>query len=91
VEGIKSVAEKDNFEFPVENIIGHALVVNNELGVDPVQLDFEFVRGTTPLKRFQFLIRWAGYDEPTWIAHRTASRLAQFPGYVAQFPGLNMS
>ena len=90
VEGIKQVAERDNFEFPVESICGHALIVNNELGVDPVQLDRDFQRAGRPLKQFQFLIRWVGYDEPTWIAYKTASSLPQFQGYVAQFPGLRM-
>jgi hypothetical protein len=90
IEGMKSVAERDHFEFPVESIIGHALVVGGELGVDPVQLEFDFQRGSRPLKQFQFLIRWAGYEEPTWIAYSTASRLAQFPGYVSSYPGLRM-
>jgi hypothetical protein len=90
IDGMKQVAERDNFEFPVESIVGHALVVNNELGVDPVQLDRDFERAGRPLKSFQFLIRWVGYDEPTWIAYRTAASLPQFPGYVAQFPGLRM-
>lgn len=90
VEGIKSVAEKDNFEFPVESIIGHALIVNNEMGVDAEQLDFDFERGSRPLKNFQFLVKWFGFDEPTWIAYRAASALPQFQGYVAGFPGLRM-
>jgi hypothetical protein len=90
VEGIRRVAEKDNFEFPVESIIGHALIVNNEIGVDAVQLDLDFERGTRPLKSFQFLIKWFGYDEPTWIAYKAASALPQFQGYVAGFPGLRM-
>ena len=87
---MKQVAERDNFEFPVESIIGHALVVNNELGVDTVQLPHDFERAGRPLKSFQFLIRWVGYDEPTWIAYRAASSLPQFQGYVAGFPGLRM-
>jgi hypothetical protein len=91
VEGLKTVAETDGFEFPVESICGHALINANGIGADPVQLPASFARGSRPKRLFQFLVRWAGYEEPTWMAYKDACRLVQFPGYVAAFPGLAMA
>jgi hypothetical protein len=90
VEGLKRVAESDGFEFPVEQIMGHALVEEGGVGVAPVQLPASFKRGTRPKRMFQFLIKWSGYEEPTWVEYKVASRLVQFPGYVAFLPGLRM-
>jgi hypothetical protein len=90
VEGLKTVAETDGFEFPVEAIIGHALVEEGGVGVAPRQLSEAFKRGQRAKKSFQFLVKWTGYDEPTWVEYKVASRLVQFPGYVAMLPNLRM-
>jgi hypothetical protein len=90
VEGLKVVAETDNFEFPVEAIIGHALIKSGGVGVEPEQLPMSFKRGTTPKRAFQFQVRWSGYDEPSWLEFKVASRLVQFPGYVSCYPNLRM-
>jgi hypothetical protein len=90
VEGCKVVAETDSFEFPVESICGHALIEEGGVGVAPVQLPMSFKRGQRAKKQFQFLIKWSGYTEPTWIEYKVASRLVQFPGYVALLPNLRM-
>jgi hypothetical protein len=90
VEGLKTVAETDGFEFPVEAIIGHALVEEGGVGVAPQQLSAAFKRGQRAKKAFQFLIKWTGYDEPTWVEYKVASRLVQFPGYVSMLPNLRM-
>jgi hypothetical protein len=89
-EGLKKVAESDNFEFPVEAICGHALISDRGVGIEPVQLTRAFIRGVRPKNALQFLIKWTGYDEPSWMAYKDAKKLAQFPGYVSVFPGLNM-
>ncbi len=78
------------FEFPVESICGHALTGAGGVGADPVQLPSSFVRGSRPKRSLQFLVRWTGYEQPTWMAYKDACRLVQFPGYVAAFPGLAM-
>jgi hypothetical protein len=87
---LRKVAESDGFEFPVECICGHALVGAEGVGSSPEQLPAGFVRGVRPKKQFQFLIKWSGYDEPSWVDYKTASRLVQFPGYVSMLPALNM-
>lgn len=89
-EGLSVVAETDHFEFPVDAIIGHALINEGGIGAEPVQLGSEFRRGSRHKKTFQFLIKWTNYEETSWISYGTASRLAQFPGYVSQYPGLAM-
>ena len=89
-EGLKTVAETDGFEFPVECILGHALITDGGLGSNAMQLPATFVRGNRKKTSFQFLLKWAGYEEPSWVSYRTASRLVQFPGYVSMLPGLNM-
>jgi hypothetical protein len=90
VAGLTKVAECDNFEFPVESIIGHALISEQGVGVNPVQLRHNFERGVRPKSSFQFLVKWAGYEEPTWVAYKDAKRYVQFPGYVSVFPNLNL-
>jgi hypothetical protein len=90
VMGLTSVAEKDNFEFPVECIMGHALINEHGVGSNPVQLHRDFKRGNRSKSSFQFLVKWTGYEEPTWITFKDARRLVQFPGYVSVFAGLNM-
>jgi hypothetical protein len=91
VEGLTKIAECDNFEFPVDAIIGHALIGVNGVGADANQLPQDFRRGSRHKKSFQFLIKWTNYEEPTWIGYNAASRLVQFPGYVSHYPLLNMS
>ncbi len=91
VEGLTKIAEADAFEFPVESIMGHALINEGGVGCDPQQLPPEFRRGSRKKSSFQFLDKWSGYEEPTWIAYRAASRLVQFPGHVAFLPNLAMS
>jgi hypothetical protein len=90
VAGLKRVAECDSFEFPVECIMGHALLYANNVGAEPIQLPANFVRGVRPKNGFQFLVKWTGYEEPTWVAYKDAKKLAQFPGYVTSFPNLNL-
>jgi len=90
VAGLTKVAESDAFEFPVESIMGHALITDQGVGVEPVQLHRSFVRGVRSKNSFQFLIKWTGYEQPTWIAFKDAKHLVQFPGYVSVFEGLNM-
>jgi hypothetical protein len=89
-QSVQSVAESDGFEFPVDSICGHALIEAGGVGASPVQLPSNFKRGSRAKKSFQFLVKWTGYDEPSWIDYRTASRLVQFPGYVSFLPNLRM-
>jgi hypothetical protein len=89
VAGLTKVAESDAFEFPVEAIIGHALI-DQDVGNNPVQLSVDFKRGVTKKSCFQFLVKWTGYEEPTWLAYKDVRRLVQFPGYVSVFKGLDM-
>jgi len=64
--------------------------VATTLGADAVQLPQDFKRGSRSRSFFQFLIKWTGYIEPSWIEYRVASKLIQFPGYVTRFPNLRM-
>ena len=91
VSGLSRIAECDNFEFPVEAIMGHAIIANDGVGDQPIQLPQSFARGVRPKNAFQFLVKWTGYEEPTWVKYKDAKRLIQFPGYVALFPGMNMN
>jgi hypothetical protein len=90
VEGMKLVAEKDNFEYPVESIIGHALIGDKGFGEgDIVQLGKDHKR-TAKKTSYQFLVKWAGHEIPTWQPFKYVSRYSHFPGYVVNFPGLRM-
>lgn len=89
-EGLTRVAETDDFEFPVDAIIGHALVTDGGVGAEPVQLPPDFKRLSRPKKSFQFLLQLTNYAQPSWVPYSTACKLVMFPGYVVHFPNLNM-
>lgn len=90
-EGLTRVAETDDFEFPVDAIIGHSLIPASGTGATAMQLPVDFKRGSRPKRTFQFLLQWTNYAEPSWVPYSTACKLIQFPGYVVNFPDLNMS
>ena len=90
VEGLKEVAERDNWEYPVESIVGHALILNGGFGQgDILQLPLSHKR-VGKKTSYQFLVKWVGYEEPTWQPYRDVGKLPGFAAYVARFPGLNM-
>ncbi len=88
-EGIKIVAETDSFEFAVESILAHGLLPDNE-DEQPTALPANHVRKVRA-KNYAFLIKWTGYESPTWIAFKAARRLPHFANYVGQFPSLKMN
>ena len=88
IEGIKSIAETDGFEYAVEAILAHGLLTDDD-DVDPTPLPSTHVR-TQPAKCYAFLIKWQGYETPTWIAFKAARRLPHFENYVDRFPNLKM-
>jgi hypothetical protein len=88
VEGLKAVAETDGFEFAVDGILAHGLLTGDD-DVEPTQLPASHVR-RQPAKNYGFLIKWTGYETPTWIAYKAARRLPHFDNYVGQFPNLKM-
>jgi hypothetical protein len=88
-EGIKIVAETDSFEFAVDSILAHGLLTDDD-DVEPVALPPTHVRRVRA-KNYAFLIKWTGYETPTWIAFKAARRLPHFANYVGQFPNLKMS
>ena len=87
-EGLRQVAETDGFEFAVDAILSHGLLTGED-DVDPTPLPANHVR-KTPAKNYGFLIKWTGYETPTWIAYKAARRLPHFDGYVDRFPNLKM-
>jgi hypothetical protein len=87
-EGLRQVAETDGFEFAVDAILSHGLLTGDD-DVDPTPLPANHVR-RQPAKNYGFLIKWTGYELPTWIAYKAARRLPHFDNYVGQFPNLKM-
>jgi hypothetical protein len=88
-EGLKAVAETDGFEFAVDGILAYGLLSDDD-DVDPVALPASHVRKTRA-KNYAFLIKWTGYETPTWIAFKAARRLPHFDNYVSQFPNLKLN
>ncbi len=88
VEGLRQIAETDGFEFAVDAILSHGLLTGDD-DIDPTPLMPSHVR-KQPAKNYGFLIKWTGYETPTWIAYKAARRLPHFDNYVGQFPGLKM-
>jgi hypothetical protein len=91
VEGMLKVAERDNFEYPIEAIIGHALITDEGFGEGDIrQLPANHKRSVKKAA-YQFLVKWVGHDEATWQPYKHASKFVHFPEYVSRYPGLNMS
>jgi hypothetical protein len=82
------VAETDGFEFAVDGILAHGLLTDND-DVDPTPLPASHVRKSNA-KNYAFLIKWTGYETPTWIAYKAARRLPHFENYISSFPNLKM-
>jgi hypothetical protein len=90
VDGLKVVAESDKFEYPIDSIIGHAIIGDAGFGNgDITQLSMQHKR-VGPKAAYQFLIKWTGHDEPTWQPFKHVSKFVLFPEYVARYPGLRM-
>jgi hypothetical protein len=89
VEGVKIVAETDSFEFAVDSILAHGLLPADE-DADPIALPASHIRKVRA-KNYAFLIKWTGYETPTWIAFKAARQLPHFNNYVSQFPSLKLN
>ena len=89
IEGLKAIAETDGFEFAVDGIVAHGLLTGDD-DIDPTPLPVNHVR-KLPAKSYAFLIKWTGYETPTWIAFKAARRLPHFNNYVSQFPSLKIN
>jgi len=90
VEGQRIVAETDAFEFAVESILAHGIGGDDDLITGEIApLGSDHVRTLRPLN-YVFLIKWAGYEQPTWVAYKAARLLPHFANYVDGFPGLRM-
>ena len=87
-EGLKIVAETDSFEFAVDAILAHGLLPDDE-DAEPTPLPASHVRKLRA-KTYAFLIKWTGYETPTWIAFKAARRRPHFENYVSSFPNLKM-
>ncbi len=90
VEGQRIVAETDAFEFAVESILAHGIGGDDELITREIApLGSDHVRTLRPLN-YVFLIKWAGYEQPTCVAYKAARLLQHFANYVDGFPSLRM-
>jgi hypothetical protein len=89
VEGQKIVAETDDFEYAVDGILAHGIDVDNEED-EIMPLNSTHVR-TARAQAYAFLIKWSGYEQPTWVNYKSARLLPHFANYVDQFPNLKMS
>ena len=89
IEGLKRVAETDGFEFAVDAILAHGLTTGVD-DVEPTALPVSHVR-KVPAKNYSFLIKWTGYEVPTWIEFKAARRLPHFNNYVSAIPNLKIN
>lgn len=89
IEGLKQIAETDGFEFAVDGILAHGLQTGDD-DVEPTPLPANHIR-RVPAKNYAFLIKWTGYETPTWIAFKAARRLPHFNNYVTRFASLRIN
>ena len=88
VEGIKVVAETDDFEFAIDAILGHGFS-NKKDPQNVVQLPANH-RRVTSKHNYWFAVKWTGYEKPTWVPYKIAAAIPFFSDYASRFPLLKM-
>ena len=89
-EGMKKVAEADNWEYPIDGILGIALEPDNE-DDEPVALPLDKPRQLTNKHKYLFSVKWQGYPEPSWEPFTTVEKTSIFALFSSAHPALKLT
>ena len=89
-EGMTRVAEADNWEYPVDSILGIALDPDND-EEDPVALPLDKSRQFPNKHKYLFSVKWQGYAEPSWEPFNTVEKTSIFALFASAHPVLKLT
>jgi hypothetical protein len=88
-EGIKKVAEADNWSYPIDGIMGIALEPESEDEV-PTALPLNRAREFANKYKYLFSVKWQGYAEPSWEPYKTIKDTSVFELFASANPVLKL-
>ena len=89
-EGLTKVAEYDNWSYPIESILGLALIPTDE-DAEPTPLPLDAPRTSAKKHDYLFSIKWKNYNEPSWVPYRDVKCSSSFALFAAAHPVLKLS
>jgi hypothetical protein len=89
VEGIKKIAETDQWQYPIEGILGIALDPEDDT-VEPVALPLDRPRSNTNKHKYLFMVKWKGYDEPSWEPYSSLEQTTSLLLFARTYPALKL-
>ena len=88
-EGLKRIAEADNWSYPIDAIMGIALEPESE-EEEPVALPLDAARLVKNKHKYLFSVKWQGYAEPSWEPFSTVVHTSVFELFANAHPNLKL-
>ncbi len=88
-EGIRRIAETDNWSYPMDGILGIALEPETEDEL-PVSLPLDQPRQNSNKHKYVFSVKWQGYAEPSWEPFSTVKHTSVFDLFASAHPVLKL-
>ena len=90
VEGMSKIAEADNWEYPIDSILGIALDPESDED-EPVALPLDKARQFSNKHKYLFSVKWQGYAEPSWEPYANVERTSIFALFSRAHPALKLT
>ena len=82
-EGMTVVAETDNWQYPMDAIMGMALDPEDD-DITPVALPLDVARTNSNKHKYLFAVKWRGYPEPSWEPYRAVKDTSTFELFASE-------
>jgi hypothetical protein len=89
VEGLTKIAETDNWQYPIDGIVGIALEPESE-DDEPQALPLNQPRAVSNKHSYMFSVKWHGYAEPSWEHYSTVEHTSSFALFAQTYPALKL-
>ena len=88
-EGLSKIAEFDNWEYPMDAILGIAVDPNDE-EIEPIPLPLDRAREFSNTHKYLFAVKWRNYTEPSWVLYSDVCKSTTFTLFAAAHPALKL-
>ncbi len=88
-EGLSRIAETDGWSYPMDGILGMALVPESE-DDEPSALPLDQPRLNSNKHKYLFSVKWRGYAEPSWEPFKTVMHTSVFDLFAMAHPVLKL-
>jgi hypothetical protein len=89
VEGLTKIAEADNWQYPIDGIVGIALEPEGD-DEEPQALPLNQPRTVVNKHKYMFSVKWHGYAEPSWEHYSTVGHTSSFELFAQTYPILKL-